>query len=94
MCVTTNGINMLYASKNLCNPANRKSIAGFTLHDVLYWITLENKAHLFLQLSQHPSGEVGAIIPNTAEAELMAKKDEHPDRGVVPFLLEGVKPRS
>jgi hypothetical protein len=35
---------------------------------------LENKAPLFLQLSQRSSGEVDAIIPNTAKVELMAEK--------------------
>jgi hypothetical protein len=65
---------MLYASKYLCNPANEKSIAWFTLRNLLYWITLENKAPLFLQLSQRPSGEVDAVIPNIAKAELMAER--------------------
>jgi hypothetical protein len=45
-----------------------------TLCNLLDRITLENKAPLFLQLSQHPSSEVDAIIPNTAKAELMAEK--------------------
>jgi hypothetical protein len=40
----------------------------------LYRITLENKAPVFLQLSQWPSGKVDAVIPNTAEAELLAEK--------------------
>jgi hypothetical protein len=35
---------------------------------------LEDKAPLFLQLNQRPSGEVDAVIPNTAKAELMAEK--------------------
>ncbi len=48
MCITINGINMLVASKYLCNPANGKSIAQFMLHNLLYQITLENKAPLFL----------------------------------------------
>ncbi len=33
-----------------------------------------SKALLFLQLSQRPSGEVDAVIPNTAKAELMAER--------------------
>jgi hypothetical protein len=45
-----------------------------TLCDLLYRITLENKAPLFLQLSQRLSGEVDAVIPNTAKAELMAER--------------------
>ncbi len=73
-CITINGINMLDASKYLCNPGNRKSIARFTLRNLLYRITLENKAPLYLQLSQPPSGEVDAIIPNTAKAEQMAER--------------------
>ncbi len=73
-CITIDGINMLDASKYLCNPANRRSIAQFMLHNLLYRITLENKAPLFLQLSQHPSVEVDAIIPNTANLELMAER--------------------
>jgi hypothetical protein len=44
------------------------------LCNLLYRITLENKAPLFLQLSQRPSGEVDSIIPNTAKAELMAER--------------------
>ncbi len=45
-----------------------------TLQDLLYRITLENKAPLFLQLSQRLSGEIDAVIPNMAEAELMAEQ--------------------
>jgi hypothetical protein len=69
-----NRIDMLDASEYLRNPANGKSIVRLTLRDLLYRITLENKAPLFLQLSQHPSGEVDVVIPNTAKAELMAEK--------------------
>jgi hypothetical protein len=65
---------MLDASEYLCNPANKKSIAQFMLHDVLYRITLENKAPLFLQLRQRLSGEVDTVFPNTAKVELMAKR--------------------
>ncbi len=41
---------------------------------MLYRIQLENKSPIFLQLSQHASGEVDAVIPNTPEAELMAAR--------------------
>jgi hypothetical protein len=64
----------LDASNYLCNLANSKSIACFTLHNLLYRITLENKAPLFLQLSQRLSGKVDAVIPNTLNAELMAER--------------------
>jgi hypothetical protein len=40
----------------------------------LFRITLESKAPLFLQLSQRTSGEVDAVIPNTAKAELLAER--------------------
>ncbi len=63
---------MLNASEYLHNPAG-KTIVWLTLRDLSYRITLESKAPLFLQLSQLPSGEVDAVIPNTAKAELMAK---------------------
>jgi hypothetical protein len=72
--ITLNGIDMLDASEYLGNPVNGRSIVRLTLRDLLYRITLENKAPLFLQLSQRPSSEVDAIIPNTAEAELMAER--------------------
>ncbi len=65
---------MLDAFKYIRNPANGRSIACFTLRDLLYQITLENKAPLFLQLSQRPSGKVDAIIPITPKAELMAER--------------------
>ncbi len=71
--ITLNGIDMLDALEYLQTPAG-KSIVHFTLQDLLYRITLENNAPLFLQLSQRSSGEVKAVIPNTAEAELMAKR--------------------
>jgi hypothetical protein len=44
------------------------------LRDLLYRIMLENKAPLFLQLSQRPSGEVDAVIPSTTKAELIAER--------------------
>ncbi len=50
------------------------TIAKFTLRDLLYCIKLALKAPLFLQLSQHSTGEVDAVIPNTPEAETMAKR--------------------
>ena len=64
---------MLDASEYLRNPAG-KTIVWLTLCDLLYRIMLESKAPLFLQLSQRTSGEVDAVIPNTAEAELMAER--------------------
>jgi hypothetical protein len=64
---------MLDALEYLRNPAG-KTIVWLTLWDLLYRFTFESKAPLFLQLSQRPSGEVDAIIPNTAEAELMAEQ--------------------
>ncbi len=72
--ITLNGINMLDTSEYLRNPANGRSIIQLTLRDLLYRITLENKAPLFLQFSQQPSGEVDAVIPNTTKAELMAER--------------------
>ncbi len=70
--ITPNGIDMLDASEYLRNPA-KKAIVWLTLRDLLYRIMLESKAPLFLQLSQRTSGEVDAVIPNTAEVELMAE---------------------
>jgi hypothetical protein len=70
--ITLNGIDMLDASEYLKNPAG-KTIVQLTLRDLLYRIMLESKAPLFLQLSQRKSGEVDAVIPNTAEAELLAE---------------------
>ena len=67
------GIDMLDASEYLRNPAG-KTIFRLTLQDLLYWIRLKNKAPLFLQLSQCMTGEVNTVIPNTAEAELMAER--------------------
>jgi hypothetical protein len=51
-----------------------KAIRKLTLRDLLYQIKLDNNAPLFLQLSQHSTGEVNAVISNTPEAELMAKR--------------------
>lgn len=64
---------MLDASEYICNPA-RKSIMHVNLQELLYRITLENNAPVFLQLSQCPTGEVDAVIPNTTEAEVMAER--------------------
>jgi hypothetical protein len=71
--ITLNGIDMLDASDYLKNPT-RKTILQLTLCNLLYRITLESKAPLFLQLSQCTLGEVDAVIPNTAEAELLAER--------------------
>jgi hypothetical protein len=51
-----------------------KLIQKLSLWDVLYQIKLESKAPIFLQLSQHSMGGVDAVIPNTPEAKLMAKR--------------------
>jgi hypothetical protein len=72
--ITLHGIDILDASEILRKPADKKTIAKFTLHDLLYRIKLVSKAPLFLQLSQHSTGEVDAIIRNTPEAETMAKQ--------------------
>jgi hypothetical protein len=71
--IVLNGIDMLDASEYLCNPAG-KTLVQLTLRDLLYRITLESKAPLFLQLSQRSSGEVDGVIPKTTKAELMAKR--------------------
>jgi hypothetical protein len=73
MNITLNGIDMLDASEYLKNPAG-KTIVRLTLRDLLYRIMLESKALLFLQLSQSTLREVDAVIPNTAEAELLAEQ--------------------
>ncbi len=72
--ITIHGIDNLDAAETLRNLANGSKITHLSLRDMLYCIQLENKSPLFLQLSQHTSGEVDAIIPNTPEAELMAKR--------------------
>jgi hypothetical protein len=41
---------------------------------MLYKIKLSNNSPLFLQLSQRPSGEVDAVIPNTPKAENTAER--------------------
>jgi hypothetical protein len=72
--ITIHGIDNLDATETLKNPANGAKIVCFSLRDMLYRIHTESGTPLFLQLSQHGSGEVDAVIPNTPEAELMAKK--------------------
>ncbi len=69
-----NGINNLDAMEILCNRANSSTIMKVTLQELLYPLHLENRSPLFLQLTQHPLGEVDAVIPNTPEAELKAEK--------------------
>ncbi len=74
MSITIHGIDALDASEVLHNAADKKTIPKFTLRDLLYPIRLESNAPLFLQLSQRPTGEVDAVIPNTPEAETMTEK--------------------
>ncbi len=50
--ITIHGIDTLDASEILRNAADKKTIAKFTLQDLLYCIRLESNAPLFLQLSQ------------------------------------------
>jgi hypothetical protein len=71
--IMINGINNFNASETLRNMVNGSKIACLSLRDMLYRIQLANKLPLFLQLSEHCSGEVDAIIPNMPEAELMAE---------------------
>ncbi len=72
--ITIHGIDTLDASEVLRNVADKRTIAKFTLRDLLYQIRLESNAPLFLQLSQRPTGEVDAVIPNTPGAKTMAEK--------------------
>jgi hypothetical protein len=72
--VAINGIEDLDASEIVCNPTTGMKVVRVSLRDILYKIKLSNKSPLFLQLSQRPSGEVDAVIPNTAEAENMAER--------------------
>jgi hypothetical protein len=72
--VTINGIEDLDASEIVRNPTTGMKVARILLRDMLYKIKLSNKSPLFLQLSQQPSGEVNALIPNTPEAEIMAER--------------------
>ncbi len=66
--ITLTGIDVLDAAEYLRNPVG-KTIVRLTLRDLLYRITLESNAPLFLQLSQRVTGEVDGAIPNTPEAE-------------------------
>ncbi len=72
--ITIHGIDTLDASEVLRNAVDKRTITKFILRDLLYQIRLESNAPLFLQLSQRPTGEVDAVIPNTPEAETMAEK--------------------
>ena len=72
--VAINGIEDLDVSEIVRNPTTGMKVARVSLRDMLYKIKLSNKSPLFLQLSQRPSGEVDAVIPNTAEAESMAER--------------------
>ncbi len=72
--VTINRIDNLDALESIRNPTTGARIAKVSLRDMLYKIKLSNNSPLFLQLSQHPSGEVDAVIPNTPEAENMAER--------------------
>jgi hypothetical protein len=49
-------------------------VARMSLGDMLHKIQLSNKSPLFLQLSQRPSGEVDAVIPNMPDAEIIAER--------------------
>jgi hypothetical protein len=72
--ITIHGIDTINTSEILQNAADKKTIAKFTLQDLLYCIKLESNAPLFLQLSQRSTGEVDAVISNTPEAKTMAEK--------------------
>ena len=72
--ITINGIDDLDASEIIRNPTTGSKIARVSLRDMLYKIHLANKSLLFLQLSQRPSREVDAVIPNTPEAENLAER--------------------
>ena len=72
--ITINGIEDLDASEIIRNPATGTKVAWLLLCDMLYRIQLFNKSPLLLQLSQRPSGEVDAVIPNTPKAENMAER--------------------
>jgi hypothetical protein len=75
--LTIHGIDNLDALEALCNSTGRKRIVKVSLRDMLYRIQLESGSPLFLQLSQRPSGEVDAVIPNTPEAEMKAERINH-----------------
>ncbi len=69
-----NGIDNLDTTEILCNTANSSTIAKVTLWELLYCLRLKSRSPLFLQLTQHPLGEVNAVILNSPEAELKAEK--------------------
>ncbi len=75
--ITIHGIDNLDASEVLRNTTSGKQIIKVSLRDMLYCLTLESESPLFLQLSQRPSGEVDAVIPNTLEAETKAEHISH-----------------
>jgi hypothetical protein len=72
--LTINGINNLDATEILLNTVNSSAIAKVKLREMLYLLKIENGSPLFLQLTQRPSGEVDAVIPNTPEVELKVEK--------------------
>ncbi len=72
--LTINGMDNLDATEILCNTVKCSIIANVTLQEMFYRLKPKNGSPLFLQLTQRPSGEVDAIIPNTPEAELKAEK--------------------
>ena len=75
--ITINGINNLDALEILYNTSSGKKITKVSLRDMLYRLMLESGSPLFLQLSQRPSGEVDAIIPNTPEVEMKVERINH-----------------
>jgi hypothetical protein len=77
MTITINGIDNLDATEILSNTTTGKRITKVSLRDMLYRLALESLSPLFLQLSQQPSGEVDAVIPNTPEAEMKAERNKH-----------------
>jgi hypothetical protein len=72
--IMIHGIDTLDTSEVLRNAADRLAVVKLSLRDLLYRIRLKSNAPLFLQLSQHSTGEVDAVIPNTPEAKTMAEK--------------------
>jgi hypothetical protein len=75
--ITITGIDHLDASEVLCNTTSSKRLTKVPLRDMLYHLSLEDSSPLFLQLSQRPSGEVDAVIPNTPEVEMKAERINH-----------------
>jgi hypothetical protein len=60
----------LDATEILRNKVNSSMIAKVTLRKMFYQLKLKNGSPLFLQLTQCPSGEVDAVVPNTQDLEL------------------------